>query len=168
MDCNIEEIVKSCKECSAQHSLPSVAPLHSWPWVNQPMKWLHMDFAEIEGFYVLIIVNVHFKWIVAMLLYSATATTTIQALKMFFSSFGLPEEIVSDNGPQFTVHPFQEFCKHNRIKHSRIPPYHLASNRASECAVQVVKYSMKKMTSSTLLMKRLAEFTEVSHVLPGE
>ena len=29
IDCNIEEIVKTCKECTAQRSLPPVAPSHS-------------------------------------------------------------------------------------------------------------------------------------------
>ena len=59
MDSNIEEIVRSCNECAAQCGLPPVAPLHSWPWANQPMKRLHIDFAEIEGLQVLIIINVH-------------------------------------------------------------------------------------------------------------
>ena len=29
------------------------------------MKWLHIDFAEIEGFQVLIIIDAHSKWIKA-------------------------------------------------------------------------------------------------------
>ena len=166
IDCHIEEIVKTCKECAAQRSLPPVAPLHSWPWANQPMKRLHIDFAEIEGFQVLVIIDVHSKWIEAIPLRNATATTTIQALKTFFSSFGLPGEIVSDNGPQFTAHPFQKFCEHNGIKHSRTPPYHPASNGAAERAVRVVKDAMRKMTSPTPLTNRLAEFLLLYRSVP--
>ena len=66
-----------------------------------------------------------------------------------FSNFGLPDEIFSDNWPQFTAQQFQEFCKCNVIKHSRIPSYHPASNGAAEREVQVVKSAMKKMTSPT-------------------
>ena len=77
MDSNIEEVVRSCNECAAQRGLPPVAPLHSWPWANQPMKWLHIDFAEIEGLQVLIIIDVHSKWIEAKPLHTATAATTI-------------------------------------------------------------------------------------------
>ena len=116
MDGNIEEIVRSCKECAAQRGLPPVAPLHSWSWANQSMKRLHIDFAEVEGFQVLVIIDVHSKWIEAVPLRSATTATTIQALKTFFSNFGLPGEIVSDNGSQFTAQQFQEFCKSNGIK----------------------------------------------------
>ena len=42
LDQNIEDMVKSCKECATQRSLPPVAPLHSWPWDNQPMKRVHI------------------------------------------------------------------------------------------------------------------------------
>ena len=51
------------------------------------MKWLHRDFAEIGGLQVLIIIDVHFKWIEVKPLHMATAATTIQALKTFFSNF---------------------------------------------------------------------------------
>jgi len=46
LDQNIEEIDKSCEDCATQRSLPPVAPLHSWPWANQPMKRLHLDFCR--------------------------------------------------------------------------------------------------------------------------
>ena len=82
------------------------------------MKQLHIDFAEIKRFQVLVIIDIHSKWIEAIPLCNATATTKIQT---FFSSFGLPEEIVSDNRPQFTAELFQKFCKHNGIKHSHTP-----------------------------------------------
>ena len=67
------------------------------------MKRLHIDFAEIEALQVLIIIDVHFKWIEAKPLHTATAATTIQALK---TNFGLPDEIFSDNGLQFTAQQF--------------------------------------------------------------
>lgn len=61
LDQNIEDMVKSCRDCTTQRSLPPVAPLHSWPWANQPMKPIHTDFAEIEGWQVLVIIDVHSK-----------------------------------------------------------------------------------------------------------
>ena len=82
------------------------------------MKWLHKDFAEIKRFQVLVIIDIHSKWIEAIPHCNAIATTKIQT---FFSSFGLPGEVVNDNQPQFTAELFQKFCKHNVIKHSRTP-----------------------------------------------
>ena len=158
LDQNIEDIVKSCRECVTQRSLPPVAQLHSWPWANQPMKRLHVDFAEIEGWPVLVVIDVHSKWIEAMPLRKATAATTVSALQTFFSNFGLPDELVSDNRAQFMAQTFTDFCKFNGIKHSRTPPYHPASNGAAEHSVQVVKQGMRKMGPSTPLKERLAKF----------
>ena len=48
-----------------------------------------------------------------ILLKTATATTTIEALRRFFASFGLPEEIISDSGPQFVA---------TEYAHTALPP----------------------------------------------
>ena len=86
-----------------------------------------------------------------------------QILKTFFSSFGLPSEIASDDGPQFTAQRFQMFCEHNGVKHSRTPP---ASNGAAEQVVRVVKGTMKKMNSQISLANRLAEFLLMYRSVP--
>ena len=145
MDQEIEETVSKCDSCAAWRSLPSLAPLNSWSWASHPMQHIHIDFATIEQFQVLIIIDAHSKWIDAVPLRSVTAKTTTDALRRFFASFGLPEELVSDNGPQFTSQDFKAFCSNNGIKHTLIPPYHPASNGAAERAAQVVKQAIRKM-----------------------
>ena len=57
-----------------------------------------------------------------------TSNRTIAALRHVFSSHGIPVQIVSYNGPQFTSSDFAEFVKKNGTKHSRTSPYHPASN----------------------------------------
>ena len=79
--------------------------------------------------------DTHSKWIDAVPLQIATTTTTMNVLRQFFASFGLPEELVSDNGPQFTSQDFKVFCLNNGIKHMLTPPYHPASNGAAERVV---------------------------------
>lgn len=61
-----------------------------------------------------------------------TSTKTIEVLRSWFAIFGLPEELVSDNGPQFTSEEFELFLSKNGIKHNRVSPYHPASNGAAE------------------------------------
>ena len=46
---------------------------------------------------MLVIIDKHSKWTEAIPLRTATAATTIEALRRFFASFGLLEEIVIDN-----------------------------------------------------------------------
>ena len=61
MDKDIEEMVMSCQNCAAQRSSPPAAPLHSWPWANCPMQRIHIDFASIEQFQALVIIDSHSK-----------------------------------------------------------------------------------------------------------
>ena len=90
----------------------------------------------------------------------------MDALRLFFASFGLPKEIVSDNGPQFTAQDFKDFCVNNGIKHTLIPPYHPATNGAAERAVQVIKQAVKKMDNALSLQRRLARFLLIYRTTP--
>ena len=69
----------------------------------------------------------------------------VSKLLDFFSVFGLPKEIVSDNGPPFQSFGFKKFCQSYGIKCTKSPPYHPQSNGLAERHVQVVKKIFKKM-----------------------
>ena len=47
---------------------------------------------------------------------SITTERTIDELRLIFATRGLPEEVVSDNGPQFTSTEFAEFTRKNGIQ----------------------------------------------------
>ena len=85
---------------------------------------------------------------------STTVTKTIEVLRQMFSVYGLPEQIVSDNGPQFTAEEFAVFLKINGIKHNRSAPYHPATNGLAERFVQSLKQGLKTSTSSGLPLSR--------------
>ena len=63
----------------------------------------------------------------------------ITVLKELFAEHGIPEEIQSDNGPQFASHLFAEFTKDWSIKHSTSSPRNPRSNGQAESAVKIVK-----------------------------
>ncbi|XP_064469669.1 uncharacterized protein K02A2.6-like [Ornithodoros turicata] len=73
---------------------------------------------------------------------STTATKTVEKLRTVFAAFGLPEVLVSDNGPPFLSAEFADFLSANGIVHKKIPPYHPASNGAAERLVQTVKKNL--------------------------
>ncbi len=74
---------------------------------------------------------------------STTAGKTIQALCHMFASHGLPEQLVTDNGPQFISDEFDLFMKSNGIRHIRSTPYHPSTNGEAERFIQTFKRSMK-------------------------
>ena len=64
-------------------------------------------------------------------------------LHHLFASYGLPEQLVSDNGPQFQSDEFQGFMHTNGVKHINYAPYHPSSNGAAERFVRTFKQAMK-------------------------
>ena len=83
----------------------------------------------------MIVVDAHSKWLEVIPLKTAIAQTTVQRLPTLFSNFGVPESIITDNGPQFAAVEFQSFCRENGIRHVLIAPYHPASNGLAERGV---------------------------------
>ena len=67
---------------------------------------------------------------------------------MLFAAYGLPEQVVTDNGPQFTSEEFKDFMKGNHIKHILSTPYHPSTNGLVERFVQTFKKAMRASESS--------------------
>ena len=64
-------------------------------------------------------------------------------LRKLFSAYGLPEQLVFDNGPQFLATKFTEFLTKNGVKHIKSAPYHPSSNGAVERFIQTFKKSVR-------------------------
>ena len=89
---------------------------------------------------------------------NTSLNAVIEELRTICARFGLPESIVTDNGPCFISEELKSFLKNNGIKHTTSAPYHPSSNGLAERAVQIVKRGLKKVTSgpmSTRLAKVL-------------
>ena len=59
-----------------------------------------------------------------------------------FARYGIPWNLVFNNGPQFTSVEFQQFMAVNDVKHVRSTPYDPPSNEAAERLVQTVKQAL--------------------------
>ena len=103
-----------------------------------------MDFAgPLQGTMFLVTVDAHLKWPEVSMMSSTTVSKTMDVLRQMFAAYGLPDQIVSDNGPQFISDDFAKFTKMNGIKHIRSAPYHPASNGLVERFVQSLKQALK-------------------------
>ena len=103
LDREIEDLAKSCLPCQSIKQTPAVAPLHPWIWPTKPWQRVHVDFAgPFLGRMFFIAVDAHSKWPEVFKMTTTTVAKTIVVLRHQFASYGLPEQIVSDNGPQFS------------------------------------------------------------------
>ena len=143
LDKCLEEKAKSCLSCQEVKNNPPVAPLHPWIWPTQPWKRVHIDFAgPFKSHMFLVVIDAHSKWPEVKMMQSTTSQRTIEVLRELFSSYGLPEQVVSDNGPQFVSAEFETFMRNNGIKHIRCAPYHPSSNGLAERFIQTFKKAM--------------------------
>ena len=154
--------IRQSHACNARNkkSNPLVAPLHPWIWPIAPWKRIHIDYAGLFlNQMFLIVVDVHSKWPEVIQMSSITTSKTVEALQALFTKYGLPEQLVSDNGPQFTSEDFSQFMRMNGIKHIRSAPYHSSSNNLAECFVQTFKRAMKAgQNNGSSLSTRLSQF----------
>ena len=149
-------------------STPQV-PLHPWKWPVKPWERIHIDFFEKDK---LNFVDAYSKWLEIISLSSTTSLKTIEALRSLFSSYGIPEELVSDNGPQLAAEESTKFMRQNGVKFTRVPRYHAASNGAAERSVWTAKEALTKQVldgkASTLTLEhQLANFLILNRSTPN-
>ena len=106
---------------------------------------------------LLVLVDAHSKWLEVHVMTNSTTNATIQRLQQSFATHGLPDILVTDNGPNLVSEEMQQFLNRNGIRHVRTAPYHPASNGQAERAVQTLKRSLAKQQAGSL-EERVARF----------
>ena len=173
VDKDVENLAKTCMACQSVKNAPTKAPLHPWAWPMAPWQRVHVDFAgPFAGKMFLIVVDAHSKWPEVHIMSSTTAAKTIAVLREIFARYGLSQQLVSDNGPQFTAEEFTMFLRANGVKHIKCTPYHPASNGAAERMVQTMKQSLRAGISQGIsieqsLMKFLLQYRITPHAITG-
>ena len=160
LDMDIEKMAGSCVECKKAKKAPPTAPLQPWSWPSRPWQRVHLDFAgPFQGVTFLLAIDAYSKWPEVRFMKSTTALKTLEVLRDWFSSHGIPHRLVTNNGPQFVAQEFADFCKNNGIRHTKSAPYHPASNGLVERFVQTLKQSIKDtLNDGRSLNHRLASF----------
>ncbi|XP_043213609.1 uncharacterized protein K02A2.6-like [Amphibalanus amphitrite] len=160
LDRELENLASSCSACTEKRAAPPKSTLHPWEQTSGPWERIHVDFAgPFQGTMLLIVSDSFSKWIEVTAMKSTTAERTVEELRKLFAGHGLPIQIVTDNGTQFTSEEFATFTKKNGIRHIRVAPFHPSSNGAAEKAVQTVKNGLRaNQGEGGSVEQRLARF----------
>ena len=78
------------------------------------------------------------------LLSKLTSFAVIQQIKSVFAAQGIPDVVISDNGPQFASYEFTEFATEYGFTHVTSSPKHPQTNGEAERAVKTFKQLLKK------------------------
>lgn len=103
-----------------------------------------MDLFEFDGQTFLLVVDYYSRWIEVKHMPTQTSKRVIRRLKAIMSIHGIPEVVVSDNGPQFASEEFSQFARAYGFTLVTSSPRYPQSNGMAERAVQTVKRLWKK------------------------
>ncbi|XP_049308593.1 uncharacterized protein K02A2.6-like [Bactrocera dorsalis] len=153
IDDDIANVTRQCEICKVGNPAP-IRQYLSWPEAKAPWEGVHIDFAgPIFDSMWLICVDAYSQLPFVTQLSSTTTDNTIHSLKSIFAIEGLPNTLVSDNGPQLTSDAFQQFCKLHGITHITTAPFHPASNGLAERFVQTFKTAVPKNINEGLSVR---------------
>ena len=79
---------------------------------------------------------------------STSSVYVIKKLKGHFARHGIPEKLVTDNGPQFVSWDFLKFSKEWDFEHRTSSPRHSQSNGKTESAVKQAKKILLKCSKT--------------------
>ena len=122
MDAKVEEYVKKCIACQATTPEHKREPLQMTPLPNGPWKKVSVDFGTIGNRTALVFWDQYTRTPVVEFVPSTSAEGVIPQFERTFTTFGVPEEVKSDNGPPFNGFKFSEYASKQGFRHRKVTP----------------------------------------------
>jgi transposase InsO family protein len=82
--------------------------------------------------HIFVTVDKFTKWVEVKHAASITVTKAVEFIKEIMYMFGVPNNIITDNGTQFTAREFKDFCADSGIKNNYASVSHPHSNSQVE------------------------------------
>ena len=98
----------------------------------------------MKGHNYLLVVDYYSRYIEVAQPSKTTADEVIIYTKSIYAGHGIPEVVVSDNGPQYFSEVYANFTQKFQFEHLTSSPHYPQSNGEAERAVQTVKNLIKK------------------------
>ena len=110
-----------------------------------PMQRVHVDYcgAFVNSYYALIIIDSYSKYPQVYFSKSTDVKFTKSALQRFFADEGVPQVLVSDNGPQFRAEDFRQWLHRIGVCQLFCPARHPQSNGQAENFVRTLKGAIR-------------------------
>ena len=139
MEADVRAHIRKCERCvkaKVSEPMPKVPMRHLLAF--RPLEVLAIDFVKIDrgrGGYedILVMTDVYTKYVQAVPCRDQSAETVAKVLRdSWFTKFGIPNRIHSDQGRNFEGVLIRELCALYGIKKSRTTPYHPEGNAQAE------------------------------------
>ena len=146
---DITRLIQHCQACQENQAANRKEPLQQTEIPSGPWKMLGTDIFEAKGKQYVILSDYFSKYpLIREIIAPVTSAAVTRFIEEAVSLFGVPEQIRSDNGPQYSGESFKRFCKEYGISHITSSPHYPQSNGFIERQIGWLKPIIKKCMKS--------------------
>ena len=120
----IEEKIGNYITCQSLTPPKPLPPIISTKMPEKIWKTINIDYLGPlpNGKYCLVLIDQRSRYPIVVFTTSTDATGLIKILENVFAQYGLPDIVITDNGPHFSLTNVQNYFKSKRIYHQKITP----------------------------------------------
>lgn len=150
----VRRFCASCDQCQKMSPKGRVrkVPLVQMPLIDEPFRRVGVDIvgpiipaSDNGNRFILTMVDYATRYPEAIVLPSIEATRVAEALLEMWSRIGIPTEVLTDRGTQFTSDIMQQVNRLLSIRHLCTTPYHAQTNGLVERYNGTLKASLRKL-----------------------
>ena len=165
----IKSLVENCKECRESRPTQREQPLQPIELPQRPWSIIGTDLLQYKKSTYMVVVDYYSRWICVETLSDTTSSeAVITKLKGLFATYGIPDTVVSDNGPQYKSETFANFASSWGFSHITTNPYHPQENGMAERAVQEAKKILSQKDPEIALLNYRATPHTATKVSPAK
>ena len=128
MQAAIRETSMACGTCAQYLAERPNEPMLSHNTPSRPWSKISTDLFQLDGKHYLVMVDHYSDYFELDSLRSTTASAVIQVMKRNFARHGIPDDCISDNGPQFDSHEYSKFARDYRFNPVKSSLYYSCGN----------------------------------------
>jgi transposase InsO family protein len=165
MQAAIKDECSNCGICAQYASENPKEPMKSQPIPQYPWQIVSQDLFQWGSSHYLITVDHYSDFIEVDELNDTLSSTVITHTKAHFARHGIPEILLTDNGPQFISVDFASFCGLYSVTHITSSPYWPKGNGKAESAVKVMKALLNKSTDIYMSLLHYRNTPQQGHTM---
>ncbi len=96
---DIKQMVENFPVCQKHKPIQWKQPLCPIPLPSRPWEQMGTDLLEYKKHYM-VVIDYYSRWVDVKLLHQSTSVAIIARQKRLFTTFGIPEKVISYNGSQ--------------------------------------------------------------------
>ncbi len=144
MNAEVKDFISKCDICRTNETQQPKETLLPHDVPDRPWSKVATDLCTFSDSDYLVTVDYYSNFWEIDYLPDTKSKTVISKLKAHFTRYGIPDQCISDNGPQFSSDEFKQFSKQWQFEHITSSPAYPQSNGKAEQAVKMAKQLMRK------------------------